>query len=437
MAQGRDSIVMGLGAAVGAASVVSGEVAATNDEQGRRSRLPDFQQAIVVAEELPEMPAVVIEGVLLETHKMLLTGPSKAGKTWCLINLAVSVATGSWWVDFRCAQRKVLFVDLETDPRTLQKRVARVSAAKGADAAVVRENLTLWPLRGQSCGLDEIAAELFCRCRKGDFGMVIIDPAYMVQDGDENNAKDIREFFARLDEICVRLECTVVISHHHSKGAQGLKSAIDRGSGSGVFGRAPDAVLDMTELVLEASTLEMARESNVLREVRHLTGWRMSFTLREFAHRDPLDLWLAFPLHMTDHTGLLADCKPNYGGVSEARKVKQEAENLGKVSALDAVCERMIGSGESCMREEVREALHWSVPTIRNWLKESSRFMGVIDQATGRSMVVRRPREDGATLGPTGGGAASAPTADDGSTSGPSDGAAGKGEGVQGELPIA
>ena len=86
--------------------------------------------------------------------------------------------------------------------------------------------------------------------------MVIIDPAYMVQDGDENNAKDIREFFAKLDEICVRLQCTVVISHHHSKGAQGLKSAIDRGSGSGVFGRAPDAVLDFTELVLEPGTLE-------------------------------------------------------------------------------------------------------------------------------------------------------------------------------------
>lgn len=76
------------------------------------------------------MPAEVIEGILLETHKMLLTGPSKAGKTWCLINLAVSVATGGWWIDFRCAQRKVLYVDLETDPRTLQKRVSRVAEAK-------------------------------------------------------------------------------------------------------------------------------------------------------------------------------------------------------------------------------------------------------------------------------------------------------------------
>ena len=429
----KDGYVRDVEAAAGAASVASGDVGTTS---GHTSRLPDFQQAIVVPEELPEMPSEIIEGILLETHKMLLTGPSKAGKTWCLINLAVSIATGGWWVDFRCAQRRVLYVDLETDPRTLQKRIATVSAAKHADAGDVRENLAVWPLRGKSCSLEEIAGELFCRCRKGDFGMVIIDPAYMVQDGDENNAKDIREFFARLDEICVNLECTVVISHHHSKGAQGLKSSIDRGSGSGVFGRAPDAVLDMTELVLEAATLEMARESNVLREARHLTGWRMSFTLREFAHRDPLDLWLVFPLHVTDSTGLLADCKPNYGGVSEARKVKAEAESLGKVASMDAVCERLMGKRDHVFRDDVQRALNWSQPTVNRWVDQSSRFMRSIDPRSQRATIVRRPKDDGATSGLDGGGASASPAKDDGATSGVGTPAANKGEGVQDELPI-
>ena len=36
--------------------------------------------------------------------------------------------------------------------------------------------------------------------------------------------------------------------HHHSKGAQGGKRSMDRASGSGVFARDPDAMLDMTEL---------------------------------------------------------------------------------------------------------------------------------------------------------------------------------------------
>lgn len=399
MGANKDAYMHDVEAANDAASVVPDDIAAT---KGFASTLPPFQQAIVLRDELPEMPAEVIEGVLLETHKMLLTGPSKAGKTWCLINLAVSVATGGWWIDFKCAQRKVLYVDLETDPRTLQKRVSRVAEAKSADAQAVRENLVLWPLRGKSCSLEEIAAELFVRCKAGDFGMVIIDPAYMVQDGDENNAKDIREFFAKLDEICVNLECTVVISHHHSKGAQGLKSAIDRGSGSGVFGRAPDAVLDMTELILESGTLEMARQSHKLADVKRLTGWRMSFTLREFAQKDPLDLWLVFPLHEVDHTDLLADCKPNYGGVSEARKLRTEAENLGKVASLEGVCDRLIGSGESCERDELRKSLGWSLPTVRRWLDESTRFEQTLDPKTGKALIVRAAVNDAATSGSSG-----------------------------------
>ena len=416
-------------AANDAASVVPDDVAATS---GSSWVLPPFQDAIVVPEELPEMPAEIVEGVLLETHKMLLTGPSKANKTWCLINLAVSVATGGWWIDFRCAQRRVLYIDLETDHRTLQKRISTVAMAKSADAAEVRKNLVVWPLRGKSCSLEEIAAELFVRCKAGDFGMVIVDPAYMVQDGDENNAKDIREFFAKLDEICVNLQCTVVISHHHSKGAQGLKSSIDRGSGSGVFGRAPDAVLDMTELVLEAGTLEMARQSNKLAEVRHLTGWRLSFTLREFAPKPPLDMWFCFPLHEVDHTELLADCKPNYGGISEARKLRTEAENLGKVSSLEAVCDKLIGKGTSCVRDEVRKALGWSLPTVRRWLDESTRFEQELDSKTGRAMIVRKPVNDAATSGSSDGGASS----NDAATSGLSASGADSGEGAQGVLPM-
>lgn len=404
MGYSKQNFVEGAEAAAMAASPVSNEIAATSES----SRLPPFERAIVVPEELPEMPAEIVEGVLLETHKLLLTGPSKANKTWCLINLAVSVATGGWWIDFRCAQRKVLYIDLETDHRTLQKRISTVSVAKGADAATVRDNLSVWPLRGKSCGLDEITAELFVRCQAGDFGMVVIDPAYMVQDGDENNAKDIREFFAKLDEICVNLRCTVVISHHHSKGAQGLKSAIDRGSGSGVFGRAPDAVLDMTELVLEPGTIETARQSVKLASVQHLTGWRLSFTLREFPPKAPLDMWFCFPLHEKDLTDLLADCKPNYGGVSEARRMRTEAENLGKVATLDAVCERLIGSGESCLREEVMDALKWSLPTVNRWLDQSNRFMRVSGGGKTKARIVRRPQDtagnDAATSGPSGDG---------------------------------
>lgn len=400
----KDEYLQEVGAAVGAASVVPGDVAAT-------SALPGFQSAIVVADELPPMPDEIIEGILLEGHKMLLTGPSKAHKTWGLIALAVSLVTGGYWMGFRCAKRRVLYIDLETDPRTLQRRISTVTAAKGSNVDDVKAGLSIWPLRGQSCGLAQIRDELLRRCKPGDFGMVIIDPAYMVQDGDENNAKDIREFFAILDEICVRLSTTIAISHHHSKGAQGLKSSIDRGSGSGVFGRAPDAVLDLTQLVLEPGTLQMLSEVKSFAATSGLTGWRVSFTLREFAPKDALDVWFKFPLHEPDSTGLLEDCKPNYGGVSEQRKLRNEAENLGKVALVDAVCERLLAGCEFVYRDEVQRALGWSAPTVNRWLDQSRRFMRESTNGAGKTKVMRRPAECG-------------------------DGAGDDGEAAQGELPL-
>jgi len=370
-----------------AASASQGEIAAT-------CALPPVVRAIVDRDKLPKMPEVIIEGILLEGHKMLLTGPSKANKTWCLIALAISVATGGYWIGFRCTKRKVLFIDLETDSRTLQRRISTVAYAKDASVAEVSENLFVWPLRGKSCSLHEIVEELFERYKPGDFGMVVIDPAYMVQDGDENNAKDIREFFAELDRLCVRLGVTVVISHHHSKGAQGLKSAIDRGSGSGVFGRAPDAVVDLTKLILEPGTLQMAREVNSLAATSDLTGWRMSFTLREFPPKPPLDVWHVFPLHIPDTTDLLADCKPDYGGQSEQRKMRQEAEANAKVVEIDAVCNRLMGDGDSITREELENALGWTRPTVNRWLDKSRRFMRTQAEGGGKAIVVRMPAED-------------------------------------------
>lgn len=162
----------------------------------------------------------------------------------------------------------------------------------------------------------------------------------------------------------------------------------------------------------------MARQSHKLADVKRLTGWRMSFTLREFAQKDPLDLWLVFPLHEVDHTDLLADCKPNYGGVSEARKLRTEAENLGKVASLEGVCDRLIGHGESCERDEVRKSLGWSLPTVRRWLEESNRFEQTLDPKTGKALIVRSVVNDAATSGSSAEGADS-------------------GEEAQGVLPIA
>ena len=50
-------------------------------------------------------PPQLVEGVLHQGAKMVLGGPSKARKSWCLIDLMLSVSTGAPWWGFPTAPR--------------------------------------------------------------------------------------------------------------------------------------------------------------------------------------------------------------------------------------------------------------------------------------------------------------------------------------------
>ena len=67
-------------------------------------------------------------------------------------------------------------------------------------------------------------------------------------------------FCNQFDRICTDLGTAVIYCHHHSKGYQGQKRSMDRASGSGVFARDPDALLDLTELELTITLKKMLED---------------------------------------------------------------------------------------------------------------------------------------------------------------------------------
>ena len=103
-------------------------------------------------------------------------------------------------------------------------------------------------MRGKTVPLDKLAPILIKRAKKHDYIAIIIDPIYKIITGDENSADQMAKFCNNFDKVCTELGCSVIYCHHHSKGAQGAKRSMDRASGSGVFARDPDALLDFIEL---------------------------------------------------------------------------------------------------------------------------------------------------------------------------------------------
>ena len=241
----------------------------------------------------PPLPEELIKGILRVGHKMLVSGSSKASKSFLLMELCVSIAEGIPWLGFEVKRGKVLYVNLEIDEASTINRIFEIYHALGIsnDDNNVK-NILLWNLRGHAKPFDQLVPDLISRARDLKLDAIIIDPIYKVIMGDENNASDMGAFCNQFDKICTSTGCATIYCHHHSKGYQGGKNSMDRASGSGVFARDPDAVLDIIEL----ETSNNAENGRAL---------RMESSLREFESTQPVNFWFKYPIHIVDTEGKL------------------------------------------------------------------------------------------------------------------------------------
>ena len=150
-----------------------------------------------------------------------------------------------------------------------------------------------------------------------------------------------------------------VYCHHHSKGAQGMKKAMDRASGSGVFARDPDAQLDIIEL-------EMTEEVQCHAAETKGTAWRLETSLREFPNIVPMEFWFEYPVHRVDKWEELKKLPAQ--GTFEAGKVKNKYHKTAeeaKEEFRNAFALQCIGRDEVPI-SEMAELLGIRDRTVRN-----------------------------------------------------------------------
>jgi RecA-family ATPase len=246
---------------------------------------------------------------------------------------------------------------LELDPLSNRHRFWKVFKELGITPAPGM--IDIWNLRGHATGLDKLVPKLIRRALKKRYQLIVIDPIYKVLTGDENSAEQMAIFCNQFDRLCNELNAAVVYCHHHSKGAQGQKNSRDRSSGSGVFARDPDAIIDIIELSLDDNRrkqivnrwecdamhemLDAVRADwrqhisqddaivgdrlaewcdaqglgDQMRSVRSrsresaeiATAWRIEGTVREFPAFQKRNAFYRYPLHVADEHGLLVDAK--------------------------------------------------------------------------------------------------------------------------------
>lgn len=320
----------------------------------------------------------LIEGVLREGHKMILVGPSKAGKSFTLIELAICIACGVPWMGrFNCQKGKVLYVNMELDRASCENRFINIWEAMGLSRNDDVGNIDLWNLRGKIVPLDELTPALIRRFKHKGYAAIIIDPIYKVLTGNENNAYAMAQFCNYFDRIATECNCAVIYCHHHSKGDQSWKRSMDRASGSGVFARDVDALLDMTELELPQ-----------YRQREGVTAWRVTGTLREFPSFPPVDVWFDYPLHVLEHFTPEENVAPHhelpsYQRAMNARKPKEQKlrERKRRLEAAYDIC----SADGPVTISTLAEYLGVSNQSVRNGVDEHPGFCrenGIISRTT-------------------------------------------------------
>lgn len=415
--------------------------------------LPEFESLSDCWNDMPDLAPCLIDGVLRQGHKMLIAGPSKAGKSFALIELCIAIADGRKWLQWQCAKGRVLYVNLELDRASCLHRFKDVYEAMQWPIASIG-NIDIWNLRGKSLPMDKLAPKLIRRAMKQNYIAVVIDPIYKIITGDENSADQMAAFCNQFDKVCTELGCAVIYCHHHSKGAQGGKKSMDRASGSGVFARDPDAMLDLVELELPQEVIEQQQNAaatkawlewirlreptlmdkisqddecspaalerivrnnlplwmcegamNHVQRVREVagayTGWRVEGTLREFPKFKPVNLWFRYPVHQLDDSGILGDLdadgtEPKWKRAHQVRRqsAEQQRENQKQqfAEAIANCCAGEPPTVSELVQYFAGAGKEMKPDTLRKSLKK---FGFVIDKNNGKIRKEGQTEQDG------------------------------------------
>ena len=313
------------------------------------------------------------------------------GKSYLLIDLAEAIATGGRWLGMPANGGEpgmVFYVNLEIDREEFRSRTHlvwedRLAHGSPDRLADLRRNLVTWPLRGHARLLRDLVPLLARRTLRygprGTFSAIIIDPVYKVNGGDDNDPSKVGEFTNAVDAVIEACGCSVIYAHHHPKGTAGQKKSMDRMSGTGVYARDADVMVDLTAIDVP--------DNDRADTLGGLPAYRMSADCRSFARPADRDFVFRWPrFYETDQLSRYkVEGEDPLSKMQEARrraKADRDAANQAeKVALLREAMEACRADGAKPTRTAVTERIgefagmpvnrkaveNWTTPGKSRW----------------------------------------------------------------------
>jgi hypothetical protein len=199
----------------------------------------------------PDLRQYVINGWVREGEIINLVAPPKSGKSILASTIAYYIAAGKPLFginEYRTMSGNVAIIDTELHHETLSHRMKMVHKSLEL-LPDINNRIFVLPMRRKLSSIFGLK-EKITLLKSKKIKLLIIDCLYkLLPEGtDENSNADMTQVFNSLEEFFDILPgCAIMLIHHTSKGMQGGKSVADKGSGAGVFSRATDSHITLSE----------------------------------------------------------------------------------------------------------------------------------------------------------------------------------------------
>ena len=166
----------------------------------------------------------LVDGLIPLQGITILHGLPTAGKTWLMMEIALSVAQGKPLVNqFETTHTGVLLLDEESGEWLLHDRFRTLRAPSELPIHYLTMNSSKFT--------ESYVDELIEWCNDNEVGFITIDSLVRIHGGDENTAQDSAKVF-RLIRKLTSANITVLVIHHNTKAsANGEYGSQMRGSG--------------------------------------------------------------------------------------------------------------------------------------------------------------------------------------------------------------